>query len=88
MSGLVRVADTFLNLRGSFKIGPADIGVHSSLIRRKNNKWLMLDSMKLEDSVKAEVTSMTNGGKDMEAILNTHPFHTVRQRGSGNALSG
>lgn len=86
MTGIVRVADSFINLRGSFKIGPADIGVHSSLVKRKNGKWVMLDSMKMDDSMKAEVLSMSNGGKDVEAILNVHPFHTVRADQSVPAL--
>jgi hypothetical protein len=78
MASITRVAESFLNVRGSFKIGPADIQTHSSLVKRKNGKWLMLDSIKMADTVKAEVQSMTDGGKAIEAILNVHPFHTVR----------
>jgi hypothetical protein len=77
MASLVRVADSFINVRASFKIGPADIHTHASLVKRKNGKWLMLDSVKMEDAVKAEVDSLTDGGKALEAVLNVHPFHTV-----------
>lgn len=78
MSALLRVADSFVNIRGSFKIGPLDIGTHCSLVKRKNGKWLMLDSLKLEPDVKAQVDQLTNDGKDIESIVNLHPFHTVR----------
>lgn len=77
MSKVFRVADKFINIRGSFKLGPADIGVHTSLVKRKSGKWLMLDSVKLESQAKAEVDKITNNGADLEAILNLHPFHTV-----------
>lgn len=78
MSKVIRVADKFVNIRSSFKIGAVDIGTHTSLVKRKSGKWLMLDSVKLESQVKAEVDSITNNGADLEAVLNLHPFHTVR----------
>jgi hypothetical protein len=78
MSSILRVADTFLNVRANFKVGPLDIGTHCSLLKRKNGKWLMLDSVKFEADVKSEIDSLTNAGADIEAILNLHPFHTVR----------
>jgi len=76
MSKLVRIAPTFTNLRSSFKLGPLDVGVHSSLVQRKNGKFLLLDSTSLEPEVKDQVAALTNGGKDIDAILNLHPFHT------------
>lgn len=77
MSAIIRVADSFLNVRGSFKIGPIDIKTHTSLVQRKNGNWLMLDSLKMADTVKQEVDEVTQGGKTLDAILNLHPFHTV-----------
>lgn len=77
MSKVIRVADKFVNIRSSFKLGGIDIGTHTSLVKRKSGKWLMLDSVKLESQVKAEVDSITNNGADLEAVLNLHPFHTV-----------
>ena len=77
MSAIIRVADSFLNIRGSFKIGPLDVKTHSSLVKRKNGKWLMLDSLKMEAPIKREVDELTDGGKNLDAILNLHPFHTV-----------
>jgi hypothetical protein len=79
MSAIIRVADSFLNIRSSFKLGPVDLHTHASLVKRKNGRWLMLDSVKMEDSVKTTIDQVTDGGKTLDAILNLHPFHTVRR---------
>lgn len=81
MSGILRVADSFRNIRASFKLGPADLKAQASLVKRKNGRWLMLDSVKLDDKIKSEVDELTDNGKSLEAVLNLHPFHTVRERG-------
>jgi hypothetical protein len=78
MSSMLKVAESFVNIRGSFKVGPIDIGTHCSLVKQKNGKWLMLDSVKMEPDVKLQVDQLTNDGKDIESIINLHPFHTVR----------
>ncbi len=78
---LLRVADNFINIRGSFKIGGLiDIGTQCSLVRRANGRFVFLDSYALSGAVQREVDALTNGGKDVEAILNLHPFHTVHVR--------
>jgi len=77
----IQVADDFLNVRGSFKIvGAVDIGTQASLVRRRNGRFVFLDSYALSGSVEREVLELTHGGKDIEAILNVHPFHTVFAR--------
>lgn len=77
----IRVADDFLNIRGSFKVaGLIDIGTQCSLVRRANGRFVFLDSCTLSASVQREVDELTSGGKDVEAILNLHPFHTVHVR--------
>jgi hypothetical protein len=78
MTSIIRVSDKFFNIRSKFVIGPADLKTHASLLRRKNGKWLMLDSVKMENTVKLEVDSITRNGQDLEAVLNLMPFHTVR----------
>jgi hypothetical protein len=78
---ILQVADDFWNVRGSFKIGGVvDIGTQASLVRRGNGKFVFLDSYTLSGDVEREVLALTNGGKDVEAILNVHPFHTVFAR--------
>jgi len=78
---IVRVADDFLNIRGSFKVGGLiDIGTQCSLVRRASGKFVFLDSYTLSGAVQRDVDALTHGGKDVEAILNVHPFHTVHVR--------
>jgi hypothetical protein len=75
------ITDDFLNIRGSFRIGGLiDIGTQASLVRRANGRFVFLDSCALSDAVQREVDALTNGGEDVEAILNVHPFHTVHVR--------
>lgn len=74
----IQVADDFWNIRGSFKIGSvADIGTHVSLVQLQNGKFVFLDSYTLSDSDRQAVDQLTNDGRDIEAILNLHPFHTL-----------
>ena len=75
---IIQIADGFWNIRGSFKIaGIIDIGTQASLVKRKNGKFIFLDSYSFDDSTKAELDAITNQGKDVETVLNVHPFHTV-----------
>lgn len=77
----IEVADGFWNIRGSFKIGGViEIGTQASLVRRGNGSFVFLDSYALSGEVEREILDLTNGGKDVEAILNVHPFHTVYAR--------
>ena len=78
---MLRVADDFLNIRGTFKVGGlVDIGTQCSLVRRANGKFVFLDSYTLNDAVQRDVDALTHGRKNVEAILNLHPFHTVHVR--------
>lgn len=78
---VLEVADGFWNIRGSFKVaGLVDVGTHASLVRRANGKLVFLDSYTFEGDVEREVRAITNDGKDVEAVLNLHPFHTVHVR--------
>jgi hypothetical protein len=75
---VLQIADDFWNIRGSFKIaGLIDIGTQASLIRRKNGKYLFLDSYTFNGAVLQQINELTNAGKDVEAVLNLHPFHTI-----------
>ena len=80
-ASMLKIADDFLNIRGSFKVGGlVDIGTQCSLVRRANGGFVFLDSCALSDSVQGDVDALTSGGRDVEAILNLHPFHTVHVR--------
>ena len=78
---MLTVADDFLNIRGSFKVGGlVDIGTQCSLVRRANGKFVFLDAYTLSPAVQRDVDALTHGRKNVEAILNLHPFHTVHVR--------
>ena len=80
-TSMLRVADGFLNIRGSFKVGGlVDIGTQCSLVRRANGGFVFLDAYTLSRAVLRDVDALTSDGKDVEAILNLHPFHTVHVR--------
>lgn len=75
---LLKIADDFWNIRGSFRIGGlVNIGTHASLIRRRNGKFLLLDSYAFDRSVKRKIDALTENGARIEAIINLHPFHTI-----------
>ncbi len=75
---IIRVADDFRNIRGSFRIlGLVDIGTHASLVRLASGGYVFLDSYELRGEARREVMALTDNGDAVEAILNVHPFHTV-----------
>jgi len=75
---LLQISDDFWNIRGSFKIaGVIDIGTQASLVRLKSGKFVFLDSYTLDQALIDEVGELTRNGKDVAAVLNLHPFHTV-----------
>jgi len=77
-SKILPIADDFWNIRGSFKIaGLIDIGTQASLVMLGNGKFVFLDSYTLDATARREVDELTNGGEDVEAVLNLHPFHTI-----------
>lgn len=77
-SKVIQIADNFWNIRGSFKIaGVIDIGTQVSLVKLAIGKYVFLDSYTLDGSVLEKVNGLTRDGKDVAAVLNLHPFHTV-----------
>lgn len=78
MQKIIKLSDDFWNIRGSFRIGGVvDIGTHASLIRLESGKFVFLDSYSFSGKVAREINALTNDGKDVEAIINLHPFHTI-----------
>jgi len=75
---LIEVAPGFWNVRSSFKLkGIVDIGTHMSFIRLSNGNYLVIDTVPLNDSLRHEIDQLTEGGTKMEAVVATHPFHTL-----------
>ncbi|CAE8741967.1 unnamed protein product [Polarella glacialis] len=54
-----------------------DIGNHMSLCRLANGRMVAIDAITLTDSAKAELDWLTLDGSLLEAVVLTHPFHTL-----------
>lgn len=79
MSKIIQIAPTFWNIRASltFLGGLIDIGTHMSMIRLSNGKFLLIDTCDVSQSDKARIDELTENGTKIEAIVATHPFHTL-----------
>jgi hypothetical protein len=53
------------------------LGTHMSIIKLKNEKFLIIDTIPMDDETKLELDNLTDGGKKIEAVVATHPFHTL-----------
>lgn len=81
MDRIVQVADGFWNIQGAFKIaGVLNIGTQASLVRLRSGAFVLLSSYTLTGSVLEEVMRLTDQGQRLEAVIHTHPFHTVHVR--------
>ena len=70
--------DNFWNIRAEFKLFKMlNIGTHMSIIRRENGKFIIIDTVPLEPQLKREIDELTNNGELIEAVLATHPFHSL-----------
>jgi hypothetical protein len=75
---IITVADGFWNFRGSFKIGGViDVGTQAALVRLASGRFVLLDSYTLSRAARQLVTDQTDGGEELEAVINLHPFHTL-----------
>lgn len=74
---VIPIGEGFWNLRGSFHIGPVDIGTHASLIALEDGGHLLLDGCKLAERAQRWLDDATDGGASLKAVLHLHPFHTV-----------
>lgn len=57
--------------------GLIDIGTHMSFCRLSTGKFLVIDTCAISVAMKTEIDSLTDGGKLIEAVIATHPFHTL-----------
>lgn len=75
---LIPVGPNFWNLRGSFVLFHViDIGTQMSFIKLPSGKFLVIDTCDVPVRAKAAIDELTNNGDLIEAVLGTHPFHTV-----------
>lgn len=76
---MIQTGPNFWNIRSSFTAlgGLIDIGTHMSLIRLPSGKFLIIDTCDFNDTDKQRIDELTENGKLIEAVLATHPFHTL-----------
>ena len=76
---LYQIGRDFWNVRGHFKILAklVDIETQMSIIRLPNGRFLVVDTVEMNDQLRQEINHLTNNGEKIEAVLGTHPFHTL-----------
>jgi len=77
-SELIEIGPNFWNIRGRFVIKKLiDIGNQMSIVRLSNGRFLIIDAIPLTDKLKKEIDDLTENGTKIEAVIATHPFHTL-----------
>jgi len=76
---IMDLGNGFYNIRTSFKIfkGILDIGTHMSLIRLQSGGFVAFDTVPLDPELKQEIDNLTDQGRNLIAVVATHPFHTL-----------
>lgn len=76
---LIEIGPGFWNLRASltFAFGAIDIGTQMSFLRLNNGRFLVVDTCDVSASTKREIDELTENGSLIEAVIGTHPFHTM-----------
>jgi len=76
---IVEIGPGFYNIRSGFKSfkGLINIGTQMSLIRLNNGEFIAIDTVELDDELKAEIDQLTDNGTNLTTVIATHPFHTL-----------
>jgi len=79
MSKMNEIGRNFWNIRDSFTFacGLIDIGTHMSLIQLSSGKFLVIDTCNINTTDKERIDTLTDNGNKIEAVIATHPFHTL-----------
>ncbi|CAF4418165.1 unnamed protein product [Rotaria magnacalcarata] len=48
-----------------------------SFIQLHSGKFLVIDTIELNDKLRQEINHLTDNGDKIEAVIGTHPFHTL-----------
>lgn len=54
-----------------------DIGGHMSIIQLRNGRFLIIDTVALNENLIRELNQLTQNGTKIEAVVAVHPFHTL-----------
>jgi hypothetical protein len=74
------IGPDFYQLRGKFLVagGLIDIKTHMSFVRLGNGRFIVIDTCDTSnESVIKEINLLTRDGELIDAVLATHPYHTV-----------
>lgn len=78
---LQEIAPGFWHLRVPFLVGKGpvkiDVKTHMSVCRLASGSFVCIDAAKLTPEAKSELDRLTENGSRLEAVLNTHSFHTL-----------
>jgi len=80
MPALVEIGDkkNFWNLRGSFKpVFFLEFGTQMSIAKLSTGKFVIFSTVGISPAAKTEIDALTNNGENIEAVIATHPFHTM-----------
>jgi len=72
-----QVGTNFYHATDSLVLNEIDIGVQMNFIRLNSGRFLILDTLNLNSSFVDEINMLTQNGTLIEAVLGTHPFHTL-----------
>ena len=82
-----QIGENFWNVRGSFKVAKLlDVGTQMSLVRQEAGGFVLLDSYQADHDVMREILELTDGGREVTAVINLHPFHTLHVAGIAKAF--
>ncbi|CAF0977384.1 unnamed protein product [Rotaria sp. Silwood1] len=75
---LYLIGPNFWNVRGHFRVLKViDIETQMSIIQLRNGKFLIIDTIDMNDRLRQEIDNLTNHGENIEAVIGVHPFHTL-----------
>ncbi|CAF3700073.1 unnamed protein product [Rotaria socialis] len=68
----------FWHVRGHFKVlKVVDIEAQMSIVQLSNGKFLIIDTINMNDRLRQEIDNLTSNGDNIEAVIGVHPFHTL-----------
>lgn len=75
---LKSIGTRFWNANQDMYVGYVlDIRTQMNIIQLESGKFLVLDTISLTPDLKSDIDQLTNYGKSIEAVIATHPFHTL-----------
>lgn len=75
---IIDLGSGFWNVRGTLRVAAiVNVGTQCSLVRLAKDRFIFLDSYTLSGDVRDKIMALTDQGRQVAAVLNVHPFHTL-----------